>query len=286
MIESKLHHPYLRPQLRLIPHHLFENFTLPSRNIRPDVMPLSSTATATMTPLTSTPASKLSTQRTYRCGRCANRKFRTTTDLALHILGKHGHTEHRPGVIKHASRSPDDACSVTFMSPPLPVSAAVATAKAVAAAAAKNAIVVTSSSSSQFPSASSSSSSPVSSSVVAHPRPLKASKRPRIKPGMSKRAARIRTHTTVSSHGLVHPMLSVYAAPPSPATAAVKQAKKRSNHVSSLPPTRRTKQDDGESIGPIAQDVYVRKCLDGRIPVVPKHPHQPTKTINFAQGLF
>lgn len=248
---------------------------------------MSSTATATMTPLTSPPTPDLSSQRTYRCGRCANRKFRTTTDLALHILGKHGLTEHRAGVIKHASRPSDDACSVTFMSPSLPVSAAVATAKAVAAAAVTNTIVVTSSSS-RFPSASasSSSSSPASSSIVAHPRPQKANKRPRIKPVIDKRAARIRTHTTVSSHGLVHPILSMYAAQPPPAAAPVKQARKRSNHASPLTPARRPKQDDGESIGPIAQDVYVQKCLDGRIPVVPKHSQQTTETINFAQGLF
>lgn len=42
---------------------------------------------------------------------------------------------------------------------------------------------------------------------------------------------------------------------------------------------------EGESIGPVAQDVYVRRCLDGRIPVIPMQA-EPAKTLNFAQGLF
>lgn len=202
-------------------------------------MPLTSpaTLTATTSPHLPAPASSSATVtaaaaaaappalRTFRCRRCADRKFRTPQHLALHILGKHGHTNNTTTSLNHHH---DDTRSVTFTF-----------------------------------------TSPSHNTHNTH-----TTKRPpytsthSVVPLISKRP---RTHTAASS------MRHVAA-----------QAKQSTPHHHRHRHRHHRQVDavhDGESIGPVAHDVYVTKCLDGRIPVIPVHS-QPAKTINFAQGLF
>lgn len=206
-------------------------------------------------------SSGVHSQRVYRCRRCTARKFRTPRDLALHILAKHGQSELSERMEGSTTSGGDDARSVTFMSPLLDTQG-------------------------------------VSNSVdrlLSAIRPQRDSlqverkqKAPRLHSASNvTKRARIAPHTTKRTRLLTHTASSDASANPHEPTSSVTPMRPstRKRMPQTLTDASVEHAQEGESIGPAAQDVYIKRCRTGRIPVIPKHS-QPTKTLNFAQGLF
>lgn len=191
--------------------------------------------------------------------RCAERKFRTPSDLALHILSKHGH-------VQLTSQACEDARSITLSSPFLAKDAEeldqmIATAAKTSHGTTTRTVTTETAGAKRTP----------------RSRALKgtsASKRP--KPVQQKRR-RIQRKSIGSSATLEE----------SPGHSALRSSTDESNSRDMRESKRRHRQPaaEGESIGPRAQDVYIARCRSGQVPLVPSH-RQPSATLDFATGLF
>lgn len=197
----------------------------------------------------------------YRCRRCAQRKFRTTRDLATHILAKHTHvhlvspSKEVPHLSSHKyaafPETADEIQSVTLTSPPIPAPHS----------ADMNAVLATIHTC----------PSPKSPGKKANPlQKSQCSSRPLAPISSRTSSARFTlTHTISSSQPSAPPRLLL-------SSRTVPEQSLRSSR--SRPPST-------ECTGPSAHDVYVRACRSGQVRVVPVDT-QPAQTLNFAYGLF
>lgn len=197
-------------------------------------------------------------RRIYRCCRCSQRKFRTSRDLATHILAKHSHIHLVPTKTSVArlqtqtalsSTLADDTKSVTLTSPLI----------AAADMGEIDCLLVS-----------------VSKSRGG------SSKAQNMHPSIGVRNS-CTQRTRINADTLTHTISSSRSfAGVCTTNVHTKQRRK---------PTRLARMQDrnpdkNECTGPSSHEVFIRQCRKGLIPVVPVQSSQPSDKLNFAQGLF
>lgn len=195
-------------------------------------------------------------RRIYRCCRCSQRKFRTSRDLATHILAKHSHIHLIPTKTSitrvqtqtTSSALADDTKSVTFTSPLI----------AAADMGEIDCLLV------------SVSKSRGNSSKVQNMHPSvgvrhSCAQRTRIN-------ADTLTHTISSSRSF--------------ADVCTKNVHTKQRLKPTRPTQDREPDKKNECTGPSSHEVFIRRCRKGLIPLVPIQSSQPSEKLNFAQGLF
>lgn len=227
--------------------------------------PATTTITASVSeahehPTTLRSSSRQGCQRIYRCRRCSQRKFRTSRDLATHILAKHSHIHLIPTTTTSITRLQtkasaslssalgDDAKSVTLTSP-LITAADMGEIDRLLAAVSK------------------------SRSSTAKPHNLQSSldiRRPRV--SRAHVNTDIVTHTISSSRSYVDVCTTKVQATQERKSAQAFRASGK-------------KPESNECTGPSSHEVFISRCRRGLIPVVPVQS-QPSEKLNFAQGLF
>lgn len=188
-----------------------------------------------------------SRQRTHRCRNCTDRKFRTARDLALHILSKHGHAH-----VPITAAATDDARSVTQSSPPIRARDMNEIDRLLAATLPTP--PPTNSKKSKLVNVNATCTDTRSVSMS-----MSLRTRRRVQP-MRKRRVTTPWFTTIHDN--------------SPAFDDLDQ-----------PVPTCTNTQEGESVGPLATDVYLNQCRAGHIPLIPISP-KPAEMLNFASGLF
>lgn len=224
------------------------------------------------------PPQTLTSRRKLRCRACAGRKFRTTRDLALHILAKHGHAQlpltaatatattknskQNACVRKNIDGCDADACSVTQTSAVMAACDMRDIDQLIADVQCSGDDAVASTS--------------TATAAVSNAGAIAGLRRTGAGHTVAKRMRRAHT---ASSH--------VLQARASDTQATAVRRRRRRACVANAAVSKRTgkRKGEGESISPVAQDVYLRRFREGSIQLVPI-PQQPTETINFAQGLF
>lgn len=201
--------------------------------------------------------------RVYRCRRCSQRKFRTSRDLATHILAKHSHVH----LVQATNSSPesapaDDAKSVTLTSP-LITAADMCDIDCLLAAVSKP------------PCGRENEQLDVHSSLTV--------RRPRVSALAPVHVNTVPlTHTISSSRTFEDAAVAEVFGANVRATGAIGGTWRKSMRS---PRVLTKRLDRNECTGPSSHDLYIRRCRRGQIPVVAMHS-EPSETLNFAQGLF
>ncbi|CAN8073713.1 unnamed protein product [Agarophyton chilense] len=207
-------------------------------------------------------SSPLRTRR-LRCQRCSEKKFRTTQDLALHVLSKHATLQLPP-------TPTDDARSITLSSPLLPGEAE--ELDQLLGSALRSQLV-------------GDHINGFKSRVVEHSvstlnkARYSSPKRPRQLSNLENRRKRSRPTNaeTLTSRSCENPQ--AFVAQSSRKCVWATHTEKASYLPDGYTPV------PGESMGPCAQDVFLAQYRSGRISLVPS-PLKQTTTLNFANALF